>query len=134
MTDVMKNELDEFTREVITDSASTIEKIYSKEGTTVADSINKSLTMVENANNELISQHKKYADMYINITLADYYLRELLAQIEELKENKYKMTPNINNDLENIIIKIRRIIFNLDVKEEYRKEELIWAEKKLSTD
>ena len=112
----MEQEFDK-TRVVNTDSNSTIERIYSKEGTTVADSINKSLNMVQDANERFISLNKLYADMYINIALSDYSLRELLAQIEELKNNKYKMTPNINKDLDDIIIKIKRIIFNLDVKE-----------------
>lgn len=113
MTDDMKRELDEFTREAITENSSTIEKVYTKEGTTVADSINKSLTMVEKANEQLILQHKIYASMYINIALADFSLRELVTQIEELKDNKYKMTPNINIDLENILIKVNKIIDNL---------------------
>ena len=115
----MNKESDEFTRESITESSSMVERTYSKEGTTVADSINKSLDMVYKANERLITEHQISADMYVDIALTYYHLIDLENQIKELKNNKYKMTPNIHMDLENIHIKIRKILNHLCNKVKY---------------
>lgn len=111
MTDDMKQALDEFTRQGIrhtveTNDCNTSNTIVKeKEGTTKADAIIYALKMVESNNRQIAAMTG------INLMTSEG-LNSLIHDINRLID-KYKMTPNINNDLEDIKTKLKVIYNNI---------------------
>ena len=111
MTDEMKQALDEFTRQGIRHTVETNDCISSntivkeKEGTTKADAIIYALKMVESNNRHIAAMTG------INLMTSEG-LNSLIHDINRLID-KYKMTPNINNDLEDIKTKLKVIYNNI---------------------
>lgn len=110
MTDEIKQDLDEFTREGIrhiieTNDCSSNTIIKEKDGTTEADAIIYALKMFE-------SNSRQMATMTgINLMTSEG-LNSLIHDINRLLD-KYKMTPNINNDLEDVKTKLKVIYNNI---------------------
>ena len=111
MTDEMKQALDEFTRQGLrhtvetNDCKSSNTIVKEKEGTTKADAIIYALKMVE-------SNNRRIATMTgINLMTSEG-LNSLIHDINRLID-KYKMTPNINNDLEDIKTKLKVVYDNI---------------------
>ena len=111
MTDEMKQALDEFTRQGIrhtveTNDCNTSNTIVKeKEGTTKADAIIYALKMVESNNRQIAAMTG------INLMTSEG-LNSLIHNINRLID-KYKMTPNISIDLEDIKTKIEVIYNNI---------------------
>ena len=113
MTDEMKQALDEFTRQGIRHTVETNDCntsntiIKEKEGTTKADAIIYALKMVESNNRRIAAMTG------INLMTSEG-LNSLIHDINRLID-KYKMTPNINNDLEDIKTKLMVIYNNIEL-------------------
>lgn len=111
MSDDMKQALDEFTRQGIrhtvetNDCTSSNTIVKEKEGTTKADAIIYALKMVESNNRHIATMTG------INLMTSEG-LNSLIHDINRLID-KYKMTPNINNDLEDIKTKLKVIYNNI---------------------
>ena len=111
MTDEMKQALDEFTKQGIrhtvetNDCTSSNTIVKEKEGTTKADAIIYALKMVESNNRQIAAMTG------INLMTSEG-LNSLIHDINRLID-KYKMTPNINNDLEDIKTKLKVVYNNI---------------------
>ena len=111
MTDEIKQALDEFTRQGIqhtvetNDCTSSNTIVKEKEGTTKADAIIYALKMVESNNRQIATMTG------INLMTSDG-LNSLIHDINRLID-KYKMTPNINNDLKDIKNKLKILCNNI---------------------
>ena len=111
MTDEMKQAFDEFTRQGIrhtveTNDCNTSNTIVKeKEGTTKADAIIYALKMVESNNRQIAAMTG------INLMTSEG-LNSLIHDINRMID-KYKMTPNINNDLKDIKTKLEVIYNNI---------------------
>lgn len=111
MTDEMKQALDEFTRQGIrhtvetNDYTSSNTIVKEKEGTTKADAIIYALKMVESNNRQIATMTG------INLMTSEG-LNSLIHDINRMID-KYKMTPNINNDLKDIKTKLEVVYNNI---------------------